>query len=171
MCSRLSTRGRAVAWGIGFPKTSTSWRSRSKNLFRSLGRPWSNAIEGSDSDSKLTGYFSPSDSLAAQRRNPRNVHDPSRSAEPLPLRASISQSGLDAFNDQRALQFCDGTEDRENHLSHRRRCVHAFGERDKLNAERLKGFESTEQMRDRPSEAVEFPNHDGIEPSAVRIGQ
>ena len=126
--------------------------SRSKNLFPNFGTPWNDAIESSDSNAKLPGYFPPTDSLAAQHSNPRNVHDPSRPAESLSLRSGISQSRFDALHDKAALQFSHRSENRENHLAHRRRRVHAFGERYELNAERLKGFESAEQMRDRPGE-------------------
>ena len=87
--------------------------SRPKNLFPNFGTPWSDAIESSDSDSKLPSYFPPTDSLAAQHGNPRNVHDPSRSPKPLSFRASVSQSGFDAFNDQPALKLRDSTQDGE----------------------------------------------------------
>jgi hypothetical protein len=40
-----------------------------------------------------------------------------RASKLLPFSPGIAQAGLDPFNDQAALEFCDRAQDRENHLS------------------------------------------------------
>jgi len=41
----------------------------------------------------------------------------SRPANPFPVSASVPKARPDSFSDQAALQFCDGAQDGENHLS------------------------------------------------------
>ena len=83
---------------------------------------------------------------------------------------AVPQSGFCSLADQAALEFGNGTQDHENHLPSGCGCVELFRGQSKLDAQGLERLPGTEQVRDRPGNLVESPDHDGIEPSPVGIG-
>lgn len=102
---------------------------------------------------------------AAKPRCPiRSIHDLPRPSKALALRTRVPQPSLYPLNDQRWVKLGHCVQAMrpggEDHLSGRRAGVHAFGEGDKLNAERLICLQRPKQVRRRPREPVELPNHD-----------
>ena len=96
---------------------------------------WDEAIERSDANHQLLSDRPPDKPARAQRSDPWSVQDSPWSSESFSLRSGISQSRFDALHDQRPFELRYSAEDSENHVSHRRRGVHAFGEAHELNAD------------------------------------
>jgi hypothetical protein len=62
----------------------------------------------------------------------------------LSLGACVSQASPDTFHDQAALQLSNGAQDGEHQLAGGRASVELLGERNKLDALGLEGFEGSE---------------------------
>jgi hypothetical protein len=123
-----------------------------------------------DSNPQLLRNLLPAKPRVTQISNPCGVSDYFRAVQPLPLRACVSQPGFYPLHHETAFQFSHGAQDREDHFPGRRGSVYAFGEAHELDAQRLEVLERAQQVRDRPSEAVELPDHDHVELAAMGIG-
>ena len=105
-----------------------------------LGR----AINSSFTNAQSRGDLHPGEPFCAQRGNPVCVRVDARAAELFSLRSRVTQASFYSLDNQAALQFSDGTQDRKHHLPGRRARVHLFRERNELDALGLEGFESSQ---------------------------
>ncbi len=78
--------------------------------------------------------------------NLSGIHDAPRPTEVFSLCPSVPQTCLDALDDEAALQLGDRAQDREDHLAGRGGGVEGFTQRNEVDSESLKGFESAEEM-------------------------
>src|SRR5690349_10093116 len=88
----------------------------------------------------LTRNLSPGNALGAQVGNPAGIHNAPRTTQALALRPGIAEPGPNALDDQAALEFGHGAEDRKDHLAHWRGRVYLFVQAHKLDAESAEGF-------------------------------
>src|ERR1019366_3502820 len=102
--------------------------------------------------------------------HPGSVNFNARPSEPLPFGASIAQSGPDALLDQRPLELCHGADDLEHQPARRRAQIKIVAEADKGYSVCAKVRERIDQMLQRPTEAVNFPDKHGIELAAMSVG-
>ena len=105
-------------------------------LCRSLGK------------SCLPADYAPGLPLGTQAGNSGRVHGNPGAAELPALGFRIPEAGADSLRDQAAFELGHGAEHGKNHLASGRGRVHLLGQADKLNSERLKGFERPEKMRE-----------------------
>jgi hypothetical protein len=124
-----------------------------------------------NSKAKSGRYFLPTHTLASEFAELAAINMHPGAAEVFPLGPGVAQAGTDTLGNQAALQFCNCTKHCEDHFARRRRGVHLFGQTDKLDAQGAEGVQGAEQVRDGASEAVKLPDHNGVKPASVRVGQ
>jgi len=133
-----------------------------------MGRP--------DRDAKLLGevsegsVFSPSQSFEFGYFLPCQIPQ-WWSAKYLPVCASIRQSGLHSFCDERALKL----RYRTDHLKHKftgwQRSIHCFCHRNEINSQGPAQFQPGDQRIETSGESVKFPDHDDIHRSSPTVSQ
>jgi hypothetical protein len=113
-----------------------------KKPFPEFGTFKDDAINSSDSNTHSSGDPLPTDSLRTKRSNPIRVQNLTWTPETFAFCPGIPQPCLHAFDDERALQFGDGAQDREDHFSSRCRGVHLLAEGNEVNSQCLEGLQS-----------------------------
>jgi hypothetical protein len=93
----------------------------------------------------------------------------SRPSEPLPLPPRACESCSNPFLNPRALELGDRPEDMHLEFAGRRGGVDALGEAHKRDAERLEVLEQRDEVLQVPSEPIEAPANQYIEPAPLGL--
>lgn len=87
------------------------------------------------------GDFLQAAPLGAQHPGKLAVHRPAPAAPALPARPRRADAGRDALAQERTLQFRHRAQDGEHHMPERAGRIHALGQAQEMNAERVKLFQ------------------------------
>jgi hypothetical protein len=107
--------------------------------------------------------------LVMQQKRFLPVKNASGPPEPLILLSGSFQSSDNTLANDVALQLGDGTNNGENHLSHRRGGIDRFTQANEVNTQCLKFVQRSNEMPRAPSESVESKHYNGIEFPIPRV--
>jgi hypothetical protein len=91
-------------------------------------------------------------------------------ADPLAFKTGAPHAGAHSFDDQRAFEFCDGTDDYYDGATQWAASIDIFPEADVLDTYPIQLVEHIQEVLDRPGDPIRCPHENNIEPAAAGIG-